>query len=221
MKKWVWNNFSLRILLLISQSFFPPCHKIWRLLFSSAHTHVPRDKGSIISFLSEHSHPHCIHWPGGERLCSVWAANLAAVPSAGTLWQTKGSSVSAAVSSCQGSIHTQGCSCLPQYINPLFCFNTLHWPSSSIQFCVLLAREKGKHSRTPQTTQGTGRGKDSVTQPKEQQGMSSYCHSPLAHAHPWTTAPPSSLGQAQGAVPAQQKALQQHTTLKKNKQTSH
>lgn len=118
---------------------------------------------------STHTHTHCTHWPREERVCSVWAESSAAVSSAVTLWvcsshshhdKQRAPSLSAAASSCQRSIHAQGRSCLQQYINPLFCFNTLQWPSSSILFLVLFGREKGKHNKTPEMALGIWRRKD-------------------------------------------------------------
>lgn len=183
MKKWVWNNFSLRTLLLISQSFFSPCYKIWR------HTLLPGThscsgiRDPLLYSTSTYTHTHGTHWPREERVCSVWAESIAAVSPAVTFCvcsshshhdKQRAPSLSAAASSCQRSIHAQGRSCLQQYINPLFCFNTLQWPSSSILFFVLFGREKGKHNkRLPKMALGIWRRKD-----KTAAGMSSYCHSP-------------------------------------------
>lgn len=77
MKKWVWNNFSLRILLLISQSFLHVI-RYEDILFSLAHTDVLRNKGSIIIF-HKYTHTHIAHIgleKRGFALCELKAVLL-------------------------------------------------------------------------------------------------------------------------------------------------
>lgn len=151
---------------------------------------MPRNKGSIIIFLCKHTHTHT-HTPlhtlaREERLCSVWAENIAAVPSAVTLcvcsshtiMTNKGLLRGSAVSSCQRSIHAQGCSCLSSTL--IHCAALTHCSAHPLAYYSLcfLAERKESTTKCPRSHWAFEGERTEQHKPKEQQGMSSDCHSP-------------------------------------------